>query len=92
MNDTKKKIDLKNEIERLTLELEKTDPKSPEYQIIANNLDLLICMRNNKPMRISTDTIVVAATNILGILLILNYENLHVVSSKAIGFILKGRL
>ena len=92
MNDTKQKIDLKVEIDRLTLALGTMDPKSPEYQIVANNLDLLICMRNNKPMRISTDTIVVAATNILGILLILNYENLHVVSSKAISFILKGRL
>lgn len=42
--------------------------------------------------KITPDTIVVAATNILGILLILNFEKLDIVRSKAIGFILKGRV
>lgn len=42
--------------------------------------------------KITPDTVLVAATNILGILLILNFEKLDIVRSKAIGFILKGRV
>lgn len=41
---------------------------------------------------LTPDTLLVAATNILGIVLILNFEKIDIVRSKAIGFVLKGRV
>jgi len=91
MPNTKRTIS--NEIDRLVGELEKLDPDSQEYEARANRLEVLCKARGIKPDRlVSTDVLVASAVNILGILLILNYENLHVVSSKALGFVLKGRV
>lgn len=42
--------------------------------------------------RIKPDTWLIVGGNILGILLILNHERLGVVSSKALGFVLRGRV
>lgn len=41
---------------------------------------------------ITPDTLVVALTNLAGIALILNFEKLDIVRSKAIGFVMKGRV
>lgn len=43
----------------------------------------------NAPRRVSPDTIALVAANLVGIALILSHERLHVVASKAIGFIIK---
>jgi len=42
--------------------------------------------------RISKDTIVVVCGNLLGIALILGYEKVNVISSKALGLIIRGRV
>lgn len=42
--------------------------------------------------KISPDTALVVAGNLAGILLILNFEKLDIVRSKAMSFVLKGRL
>lgn len=41
---------------------------------------------------VSPDTLLVVGGNLVGILLILNFEKLDIVRSKAIGFVLKGRV
>ena len=41
---------------------------------------------------ITPDTLVVAGTNLLGIVLILNFEKIDLVRSKAMNFVLKGRV
>ena len=45
-----------------------------------------------KKVHVSPDTIAIIAGNLAGILLILNYEQFNVVSSKALGFVIKGRV
>lgn len=42
--------------------------------------------------KFTPDTLLVAATNLAGIALILNFEKIDIVRSKAIGFVLKGRV
>lgn len=42
--------------------------------------------------KISPDTLLVVAGNLVGILLILNFEKMDIIRSKAISFVLKGRL
>ena len=42
--------------------------------------------------KISPDTLLVVAGNLMGILLILNFEKMDIIRTKAISFVLKGRL
>ena len=59
--------------------------------------DILTLMERHKELRqrnkqISPDTLVVVAGNLLGIVLILNYEKLNIVTSKALNFVIRGRV
>lgn len=49
-------------------------------------------MLSETKLKITPDTVVIAVTNIVGILLVLNFEKFDIVRSKALGFILKGRV
>ena len=88
---TKKTIE--DEIGHVLTAMGSLDPKSDEYGTAARNLKELYEARSKKAAHlIEADTIVAATANILGILLILNYEQLHVIATKAIGFVVKGRI
>jgi hypothetical protein len=69
--------------------LENLEPGSDEYKAVLNAIDILA--KSNDKKKISPDTLVMGAIQILGILLVLNYEQAHVVTSKAFGMI-RGRL
>lgn len=45
---------------------------------------------NIKVQSVKPDTWVLAITNLAGLVLVLNYEKLSVISGKAIGFVLRG--
>lgn len=45
-----------------------------------------------KKPTVSSDTIAMIAGNLLGIGLIMGFERAHVISTKALGFVLKGRV
>lgn len=45
-----------------------------------------------KSWTITPDTVLIAVTNLLGIMLVLNFEKFDIVRSKAINFVLKGRV
>jgi hypothetical protein len=45
----------------------------------------------NTPKRVSKDTLVLVAGNLLGIVVILGYEKAHVVTSRAMNFVMKLR-
>ena len=47
--------------------------------------------KHNASERVSKDTLYTVVGNLTGILLILNYERMHVVTSKAVGFVMKPR-
>lgn len=72
--------------------LQSLDPTSKEYETVLDRISKLEKMAdNNRPKSVSPDTLVMAATNILGIVLILNYERLGIVTSKALPFVSKTR-
>jgi hypothetical protein len=43
------------------------------------------------PKRVSPDTLAIVAGNLAGIVLMLHYERVHVITSKALGFVMKAR-
>lgn len=87
------KVTLDNELDHILKALNDLSPESKEYSTAVENLETLTRAKNSvNEHRVTPDTIVLAVTNILGILLILNYERLNVISTKTLGLILKGRL
>lgn len=82
--------ELKKPIDRVLTEMEEHGPDSPEYSNLLSYLERLIALkRGNLNSRVSPDMMATVAGNLLGILVIVAYEQKHVMSSKGLGFILK---
>lgn len=94
----KKKRSVKRTIEELILEesakLEKAEPSTDEYWAIYNRLEALIKLQGTAgpKFKISPDVLLTVGGNLLGILLVLNYEKLGYISSKAFSMIVKPRI
>lgn len=88
-----KRSKLEQEIDSVLDNLSKLEKGSKEYAAIVDNLEKLYKAKGPDTKRcISPDTIAIVAGNLLGILIILGYEKTDVITSKAMGFILKGRV
>ena len=48
-------------------------------------------MDNRKPSPVSRETLITVGANILGILLIIKHEDVNVITSKALGFVIRAR-
>lgn len=76
------------EIERLANQLANMSPVSDEYAKTADNLKVLCEAREKKNDRvISSEALLAAAVNIIGILVVLNFEKADTITSKAFGLI-----
>lgn len=49
-------------------------------------------LRNEKPARVSRDTLAVIGANLLGILMIIKHENVNVITSRAMGLLMQARV
>jgi len=77
-------------ISRTTAELASIEPGTEEYSNTLSYLERLVKLKaEDKPERISRNTVAVVLGNLAGILLIVAYEQKHVMTSKAFGTILK---
>ena len=65
---------------------------SQEYEKVMNALIQLHRMREaEKPSSISKDTLVLAGTNLLGIIMIIRHEHVNVITSRAMNLVIKPR-
>src|SRR5690606_2356005 len=77
-------------ITKLVDELEQYDPTDPEFANAIEKLEQIVKVQGQKAQRsINPDTLLIVGGNLLGILIIVAYEQKHVLTSKASGFILK---
>lgn len=88
----KEKTMLEKEIEAILLDMKDMDINSDEYEVALNHLSTLHEIKSKeKKWNVSPDTMAVVAANLLGIILILKHEELNVITSKAMNFVIKGR-
>ena len=89
-----KRSRLEKEIDSVLECMEYYSKDADEYCIMNENLGRLYEAKGKEklPPGITPDTIVIVLGNLFGILLILKYEELSYISSKALGFIIKGRV
>lgn len=90
--EPKSKTLVDKELDRLFAELGIHMIDSEEY---AATLDRIVKLHKlqaeEKPSRVSPDTLVLAGTNILGIIIILSYERLNIITTKAMSFVQRPR-
>jgi hypothetical protein len=65
------------------------DPK--ETPLMIDQVSKLEKLRSTQAPRVSPDTLMIVGGNILGIVLILHFERVNVVTSKALAFVMKLR-
>lgn len=91
----KEKTMLEKEIEAVLLDMKDMYVGSEEYEVALNHLSTLHEInskeKKEKKWNVSPDTMAVVAGNLLGIILILKHEELNVITSKAMNFVIKGR-
>lgn len=79
---------LDQEIQRLLSIMSEMQDDPAIYGVYAANVEALCRAKSyEKDRKVDVNTVIAAATNIAGILLILNHEQLHVISTKAFGLI-----
>ena len=88
-----KQTALEAEIAAVLEIMKQHQPDSAEYKKMTDNLEKLYKMDAIKrEQKIKKDTILIIAGNLLGIALILGFEQAGVITTKALGFIIKGRV
>ena len=84
---------IEREMDSLISELPGCEVISKEYSLILDRVERLNKIRlSDKGNSISPDTLVVVGGNLAGILLILGYERVNIITTKALGFVIKGRV
>jgi hypothetical protein len=86
----KEKSGLEKAIDRSLSELESADPDGEIYATIVSNLETLYKLKAiDQPQRVSRDTLLLVAGNLAGIVLIVSYERVNILTSKALSFLVK---
>lgn len=71
-------------IEKCLVELQTKDPGTDEYAKTSAHLERLIKLKAEyRPKRVNPDTVAIVVGNLVGILIIVMYEETHVITSKA---------
>lgn len=88
-----KRTTIEKEIDGVLGLMSHEDPDSEKYSAMAANLERLYKAKGNEPNRcVSPDTIAIIAGNLLGIVLIMGFERANIITTKALGFVLRGRV
>jgi len=88
-----KRTTLEKEIDEVIKTLSELPKDSEEYTNIVANLEVLYKAKSNEKIScVSPDTVAVVVGNLMGILIILGYEKANVITTKALGFVMKGRV
>lgn len=84
---------LESELERGIAWLKSANVDSEEYAKTLAMVERLHKMadKNEPSSSVSKETLVTVGANLLGIFMILKHENVNVITSKALGFVLRAR-
>ena len=95
-NTTKdKRTNLEKEIDSVLDIMSTTQPASDEYKTMTESLEKLYkakASESERKVKVSPDTIAVGVFGILQLLLIMRYEEARVITTKAFGYVMKGRV
>lgn len=90
-NPTAQTPDLQTAIDKVLVELDKKTPGTTEYATLVEQLDKLMKIKvTEKPIdKLSKDTLTTVLGSLAGIVAIIGFERANIITSKALGFVLK---
>ena len=90
----KREKELDKEIREVNELMSTWSPDSEEYTAMVENLEVLAKIKasDQSRNRVSMDTMAIVAGNLAGIVMILGFEKMNVIYSKALGFVIRGRV
>jgi len=89
---TPEEVKVDDVVDTLLSQMQDRTPDSPEFADYLTYLERMDKLRNtNKRARVSPDTVVLAVCNLAGILAVLHYEKLDVITSKAMNLVIKSK-
>jgi hypothetical protein len=89
---TEHETGLEKAINDILVQMSTTSPDNKEYSAMCDQLVKLYELKKiDLPQQVSPDTLVIVAGNLLGILLIVNYEKMEILTSKALSLVLRLR-
>jgi hypothetical protein len=82
-------VNLDAAMNTLFVKLDADNPESPEYEKTLGYLERMTAIRKleNTNQKVSPDTKAIIVGNLVGILIIVAYERMHVVTSRGLSFI-----
>lgn len=90
--EPKPKTELEKAIDEAIASMRVLPPTSDEYATIMERVQRLHKLKEiESPKRVSPDTMLLVGANLVGILLIIRHEEVNVVTSKALSFVMKAR-
>lgn len=93
LNIGRKPTELDKEIDRLIQKMSEMSPDTDEYTRAAKNLESLYRAKKDSAQRkVSADTITGVVGNLVGIGMIIGYERIHCITTKALGMVGKRRV
>jgi len=80
-------------IEAVFADMDGFTSDSEEYDAMTKQLDRLYSLRDQRKShrQVSPDVLATVAANLVGIMIIVGHERAHVVTSKAVQFVMKAR-
>lgn len=83
---------IESELDRTLVQMKTEMVNTEEYAKTLSLVERLHKMLDNdKPSSVSKDTLLMVGANLVGIILIIKHENVNVISSKALSFIMRPR-
>ena len=83
---------LESELDRALIRLKTEMPTSEDYAKTLSLVERLNGMLDKDiPEAVSKNTMLIVGGNLLGIILILKHEHLNIITSKALGFVIRAR-
>lgn len=90
----KSESEFDKEVDAILRRLSDVDPATDEYQKLCESLNRIADIRdrmNRKKKSVSPDTMALIVANLAGIIIVLGYEQGHIIASKAFSMISKLR-
>ena len=90
MKFVKSESALDEQIDKILEHMSQCDPSTEKYSGMLTDLERLIRLKKEEKInRVSPDTLAIVAGNLIGILIIVAYEQKHVVTSRGVGFVMR---
>lgn len=78
-------------LNELALEMKTLSAETDEYATMVDHMERLHKLKNESSRRVSPDVMATIIANLAGIGIIVGYEHVHPVTSKALAFVMKLR-